>query len=80
MFVNLVRQLTMTANGLWYGIVRDYKAISCQVKPTFFLRATYHRKPLKPACSLSFVTGWHYIINLLSPYYLTGYKSLMCLI
>ena len=29
-------------NGLWYGVVRDYEAISYQVTPTFF---TSHKRP-----------------------------------
>ncbi|MPN04924.1 hypothetical protein SDC9_152172 [bioreactor metagenome] len=27
---------TMNANGLWYGVVREYEAISYQFTPTFF--------------------------------------------
>ena len=41
----------MPPNVLWYGVVRDYEAISYQFTP-IFLRATNARIPLKPACNI----------------------------
>jgi hypothetical protein len=38
----------ITGNGLWYGVVRDYEAISYQFTPTFFTShklTQTHRNP-----------------------------------
>ena len=52
--------LQMCGNVLWYGVVRDYEAISYQFTPTF-LRATNARKPLKPACTIPCVSNWPFL-------------------
>jgi len=42
MFLSLGVVFTMTANVLWYGVVRDCEAKTYQFTPTFF---TSHKRP-----------------------------------
>ena len=60
-----VRQ--MTYNVLWYGVVRDYEAISYQFTPTFF---TSHKR------SQTAETRMHYTMCCVLPFIATHYLSL----
>jgi hypothetical protein len=53
-------------NVLWYGVVREFEAISYQYTLPFFLRAKNARKPLKPACTIPCVGRSFLIINNIS--------------
>lgn len=66
----------MTANGLWYGVVRDYEAISYQFIPTFF---TSH-KPSKTTETRMHYTMCYKLFLFLSFYFFSLFNSFWCLI
>jgi len=56
--ITSVVAIIMLGNGLWYGVVQDYEAISYQFTPTFF---TSHKRSHTSKTRIHYTMCWHFV-------------------